>query len=233
MRYTVRMLRHIKRALPRDPWWHVWGLCFGLLFALMLMVARLYPTYFGQVDVSFESAVQPLQTFGHVEFFLIVTALGSITGIIVLAVGAAYFLRHNRFAVLQLILLLAFSAASMGIAKAFVERTRPDVLLWLSPLSTYSFPSGHATMSTAFFGFIAVCLYRRSRSSIGRFLSVLAPVLVIVLICLSRIILNYHYFTDVVAGILLGLFWLAVIFMLSSPRSGQQVRISKEGRAAG
>lgn len=215
---------HIRRCVPKDPWWHIFGLSFGLAFALMLMVARLHPLWFDRIDDWFERAVQPLQTFGHIELFLIVTVLGSTIGITVLAAGAAYFLRRNRFAVLQLFLLLLFSSVSMGIAKAFVERARPDVLLWLDPSYTYSFPSGHATMSTAFYGFLMVQFYRRSRSVLGRFLAILVPITIIALVSLSRIILNYHYFTDVLAGILLGLFWLAVIFMLPKSRSGQQGR---------
>ncbi|HWU24672.1 MAG TPA: phosphatase PAP2 family protein, partial [Candidatus Paceibacterota bacterium] len=107
---------------------------------------------------------------------------------------------------------------SMGIAKMFVERARPSVLTWLDPSNTYSFPSGHATLSAAFYGFVSVQLYRRSHTRLTRILSLLIPMLLIALISVSRIILNYHYFTDVLAGILLGLFWLAVIFMLPKPR---------------
>jgi membrane-associated phospholipid phosphatase len=210
---------HTRRRLPQDPWWHIWGLSLGLCFAAMLMLARLDPDDFNRLDTWFEAAVRPLQTFGHVELFLVITVLGSTIGITTLAFGAAYFLRHNRFAQIQLFLVLLFSSLSMGIAKGFVERTRPDVLMWLDPLNTYSFPSGHATLSTAFFGFMAVQLYRRSHSRLARVLSFIIPALIIALVALSRIVLNFHYFTDVTAGILLGLFWVAVIFMLPRPPS--------------
>jgi len=210
----------VRKQLPKDPWWHIFGLSSGLLFAVMLMFARLDPDDFERLDRWFENAVQPLQTFGHIELFLAITVLGGTVGITAVALGAAYFLRHNRFAQVQLFLILLFSSLSMGIAKAFVERARPDVLLWLDPMNSYSFPSGHATLSTALYGFIAVQLYRRSMSTLTRYLSILVPACVILLVSWSRIILNYHYFTDVTAGILLGLFWLAVIFMLPKPRAG-------------
>lgn len=222
---------HVRRRLPKDPWWHIFGLLSGLSFALMLTIARLDPDDFNHIDPWFEQMVKPLQTFGHAEFFLIITVLGSVTGIIVVALGALYFLRHNRFAQLQLILVLLSSSLSMNAAKVFVERTRPDALTWLDPLNSYSFPSGHATLAMAFYGFIAVQLYRRSRSACTRLLSILIPMLLIALVCLSRIILNYHYFTDVLGGFLLGLFWLAVIFMLPRPRHALKMRIGRGDRA--
>lgn len=209
---------HVRRRMPKDPWWHVFGLSFGLAFVLMLMAARLYPYWLDGIDGWIEAIVQPLQTFAHVETFLVITALGSAIGIPTIALGVLYFLRHNRLAQLQLVLVLVFSSVSMGSAKMFVERARPNVLTWLDPSNTYSFPSGHATLSAAFYGFVSVQLYRRSHTAFTRFLSLFIPMLLIALISLSRIILNYHYFTDVLAGIMLGLFWLAVVFMLPKPR---------------
>jgi len=217
MRYTNRMTS--KRRIAKDPWWHVFGLCSGLSFALMLMFARLDPDDFDRVDTAFEIFVRPLQTFGHSEPFLVLTVLGSGIGITVLALGLAYFLRRNWQAVLQLVLVLAFSSLSMGIAKNFVERTRPHTLDWLVSLQSYSFPSGHATLSSAFYGFVAVALYRRSSTARGRFFSVFMPMLIVFLVCMSRIVLGYHYFTDVLAGVSLGLFWLAVVLMLPMPRA--------------
>jgi undecaprenyl-diphosphatase len=144
--------------------------------------------------------------------------LGSGTGATLVALGAAYFLRNNRFAVLQLGFLLLCATVSMDIAKTFVERLRPESLLWVDPLNTYSFPSGHATLATALYAFIGVCLYRRLRSPLPRFLATAACALLVLLVCASRLVLSAHYFTDVLAGMLLGLFWLAVVFMLPRPR---------------
>ncbi|MDB4991763.1 MAG: phosphoesterase PA-phosphatase related protein [Parcubacteria group bacterium] len=202
----------------RDPWWHVVGLIFGLLFVLMLMLARLYPPYLDRIDDVVEHLLTPLQTLTLIEPFLVITVLGSVTGVIVTALGAVYLLRRNRFTVLQLVLALGLAGVSMGIAKNFVERVRPNVLEWVNPLSSYSFPSGHATLSTVLYGFFAVCLYRRVRNPALRFISVAACILIIFLVCLSRLVLNYHYATDVTAGVFLGIFWLAVVFMLPKRR---------------
>lgn len=216
--YCATILFMTLRRIHPDPWWHVLGLSFGLTFVLLLMGARLYPAYMDAIDGSVQAFLAGYQTFDHVEFFLAVTILGSGMGVTLLALASAYVLRRNWFTVLQLSLVLLFSSVSMGIAKMFVERARPDVLLWLDPLNTYSFPSGHATLSTAFFGFLAVCLYRRIRSAVLRYLAAGVCIVIILLVCVSRLVLSYHYFTDVVAGIFLGLFWVAVVYMLPKPR---------------
>lgn len=210
-------MRHALRTVAKDPWWHSVGLSFGLLFVGLLAVARLYPTELNGADGAVEAFIRPYQTLLSVEFFLAVTVLGTVIGITIIAMGAAWFLRKNRFNVLQLFLLLVFASLSMGIAKTYVARVRPDALLWLDPLNTYSFPSGHATLSTAFYGFLCVMIYRRTQGFV-RWASIAILILLIFLICLSRIVLSYHYATDVLGGIFLGLFWIAVIFMLPRTR---------------
>ncbi len=219
MRYNIPMTSAYTRSrMARDPWWHIFGLSFGLLFVSMLMLARQYPLLLDTVDDAAEHIIAPLQTLQYYQPFLIITVLGSTFGITSIALGAMYLLRRNRFTILQLFLVLFFASLSMGIAKAFVERARPDVLQWLTPSSSFSFPSGHATLTTALYGFLAVCLFRRVENPFWRFLSILGCALIIFLVCMSRLVLNYHYLTDVIAGLFLGLFWLAVVFMIPKHR---------------
>jgi undecaprenyl-diphosphatase len=207
------MLHHIRARVAEDPWWHVWGLTTGLLFAILLMFGRLYPHTLDRID-SYVEAKVVAKTITSLEPYLVITVLGGAIGITLGALLLAYLFRRNRFNVLQLALLMLFTGVSMGIAKAFVERARPDTLLWLDPLNTYSFPSGHAALSTALYGYLAVNLYRRIHTKSRKQLAVAACILVIVLVCLSRLVLSYHYLTDVIGGVLLGLFWLSVIYML-------------------
>lgn len=116
----------------------------------------------------------------------------------------------------------AIGVAVAGIAlvaalKSFFDAPRPPASLHLIPISGYSFPSGHAAASTIGYGILAYDLTvgsRRSRYG-------LAGVFV-VLVALSRVVLGVHYVRDVVAGVLVGLLFLAVAIRLTrhAPRPG-------------
>jgi membrane-associated phospholipid phosphatase len=107
-----------------------------------------------------------------------------------------------------------------GLMKIFFQRPRPQ-LPWASVLPDYSFPSGHTMNSVAFYVALAVIFW----SIQGRRTGMLALTFAIVLsglIGLSRIYLGYHYFTDVLGGILAGTSWLLIV--LAAFRSGPLAR---------
>ncbi len=200
-----------------NSFWRTSAILSGVAFAVMLMCARYSPDTLDDLDALVTPHILWLQSFTSVQVFIAVTTLGSVLGVSFIALGAVYFLRNSRASIVRLVLLLATAGVSVEATKSFVERTRPEVLTWLIPESSFSFPSGHSTLSMAFYGFVAVSLYRRANSTAAKLAAVLVPGLIILMIGFSRMVLSYHYFTDVIAGFLLGLFWLSVVFML--PRS--------------
>ena len=89
---------------------------------------------------------------------------------------------------------VAAHAASILI-KLVVRRKRPhhpDVEVKVGTPSSLSFPSAHATSSTA----AAVLLCRATRSPL--------PLALVPLMATSRLVLGVHYPTDVIAGIAVG-----------------------------
>jgi undecaprenyl-diphosphatase len=86
--------------------------------------------------------------------------------------------------------------------KFWFERSRP-VGVELTAASGYSFPSGHAMVSMAFYGFLAFLLLSQRRSKRTKWLAAGLYILVF-LIGFSRIYLNVHYTSDVLAGFLFG-----------------------------
>jgi undecaprenyl-diphosphatase len=91
--------------------------------------------------------------------------------------------------------------------KAIVNRRRPSVS-HLEHVSSSSFPSGHATESTAFLVALLALVYIAGPGPRRTVATIIAAVLVCA-VGASRIYLGVHYPTDVAAGIILGGAWAA------------------------
>ena len=145
------------------------------------------------------SFLQPLSELGS-------TGAVTIVALLTFAVGAAVGpWRHG------LIGAITIGLASIGVEvlKAFVARTRPDLLEPVVVEHGFSFPSGHATLSMVAYGVLAVLI---TRSRLPRLLEtaiVIGLGVLVVLIGLSRVWLGVHYPTDVIAGWTAG--WVVVL----------------------
>ena len=71
-----------------------------------------------------------------------------------------------------------------------------------------SFPSGHATIAVAFFGILAYLYIEKNKQHKNIVLFV--TFVIVFLIGLSRLVLNVHFLSDVLAGYIVGLFGLYV-----------------------
>jgi membrane-associated phospholipid phosphatase len=107
-----------------------------------------------------------------------------------------------------------FVAAVLGgellvfMLKIMVHRPRPPTAFALVHAWGWSFPSGHAVMAVTLYGMAAYLLVKRADSWRGRALVVAFACLIAFVIGLSRIYLQAHYLSDVLAGFAAGMFWL-------------------------
>jgi membrane-associated phospholipid phosphatase len=157
-------------------------------------------------DELHEHATRPLT-----EFFEAVTTLGN--GIVLAGVAAiaAYLLARRRYYAEAVLMVLAYVGAevlSYSLKLAF-RRDRPFFTDPLATVSTYSFPSGHATVSVAVYGALSLVLLRRLTGP-ARLGCLAAAVLLVSLIGFSRLYLGVHFLSDVLAGFSVGLAWLAL-----------------------
>jgi len=149
-------------------------------------------------------------------------AFGTI-GMTILTAGlvAALFLRRHRWAALVVaVVMVATSLATSGL-KIWLGRDRPDWQGELGLLSSYSFPSGHASSSAAFACLLVMLLVLFVRRTNLRRIGIALAVAMWLVVCLDRVLLGRHFPTDVIAGTLLGVgtFLLVLAFIDPRPRS--------------
>jgi undecaprenyl-diphosphatase len=109
--------------------------------------------------------------------------------------------------ILPLWLTYAGAQATTWPLKFVTARVRPPFLEGVTAGSP-SFPSAHATVSVAVYGFLALAVAEGVPQARGAVLAAAAAL--ILLICFSRLVLSLHYLTDVLAGAVIGLAWVVI-----------------------
>ncbi len=168
------------------------------------------------IDTRLAEWIHVRATHGWTTFFENVTRAGNLFTLIPVVLVASILLwRLRRITELQLLLLAAVGAEVLTVGlKLGFERERPFFADPLATESTYSFPSGHASVSLAVYGtlgYIAARHLGTRRAQIG---ALTLAVLVVLLIGFSRIYLGVHFLSDVIAGFSLGLAWVALCVVL-------------------
>jgi len=144
-----------------------------------------------------------------------ITTLGSAQGLTIVVLVAAVILFLRRAWVEALGLIAAFAGAGLLDAglKLWFHRDRPSVEWALARESTFSFPSGHATLSLVIYGMILYLTLRLSHSRVLDVTATLIALPLIVVIGVSRVYLGVHYPSDILAGYLAGAIWLLAVIV--------------------
>jgi undecaprenyl-diphosphatase len=167
-------------------------------------------------DVSFARWLAGERTTLGTDFFRVVTFLGSPAVALSLALVVCIALYRRRRLVDAALLPLVLGGAELLnlILKLSFHRARPEVAF--VHLDTYSFPSGHAMISTAAYGAFAYLAWSRLETRGRRLMLVAGTSLFVALIGFSRLYLGVHYLSDVLAGVAGGVFWLATSIALQT-----------------
>lgn len=150
-----------------------------------------------------QSSITPAKT-STIELF---TELGEIKLVAALTVVIAIVLFFKRKFAEGLWFggtVLFCGAISTKIIKSVVERERP-VFLQLIQETGWSFPSGHVTGTTIFYGLIGLILCLAITKVWAKYIVAIITLIFIFLIMATRVYLGIHYPTDVLAGFLFGM----------------------------
>ena len=127
-------------------------------------------------------------------FFRIITELGSETFFIVV-IPPIYWCINKKIGYNLLVLSTLTAYITINL-KNLTRFSRPSDRLAISTYSTYTFPSGHAHGTTAFWLYLWLIFKKHWLIILG--------VLIISLVSISRVYLRVHYCEDIIVGIALG-----------------------------
>ncbi|MGV3243928.1 phosphatase PAP2 family protein [Staphylococcus sp. 11261D007BR] len=177
---------------------------FTLIFSI---IAFFHESRLGKwIDKEVYEFIYSSESFITTSIFFGATQIGEVWMMITLSLIVAVLLLLYRYKVEALFfaLTMILSGISNPILKNIFDRERPTILR-LIDISGFSFPSGHAMGSTAFFGSLIYISHRILKGKSKSFVIALS-VLFIILISSSRVYLGVHYPTDILAGIIGGAF---------------------------
>ncbi|MCX9084976.1 MAG: phosphatase PAP2 family protein [Candidatus Methanoperedens sp.] len=148
-------------------------------------------------------------------FFKILTDLGSEPVYILIA--SLIFWCYDRKMGIRALYVILFSAYIALLAKTLFAMPRPPEYLHKVTENEFGFPSGHALVSSGFWGYISIRFKKNWIIIVG--------IIAVVLVSLSRIYLGVHYPGDVIGGIVFG---LIVAFVFSKGETGIASIISRQ-----
>lgn len=180
----------------------------GLFLGVLEDVLTLDPLV--RADQSIYQFLQSLRTPWGNQLLIGITELGdSVMNLFFLFAVLAALLFRRLYRPASYWLIAACGGATLvQIFKWLVHKPRPIAIY--QGVSSWSFPSGHTTMSVVLFGFLAILLLREIPQR-WRWLPLAVAIGSSLLIAFSRLYLGAHWLSDVLGGLSLGWAWVALL----------------------
>ncbi len=148
------------------------------------------------------------------KIMIFITNIASPVNLLVLSSILFGVLMYKKKWYYSLLLLCSMSGGILFalLFKFIIHRARPDNAF--IEVTGYSFPSGHATMSIIFFSLLLYSWKDDIKTKTLRYTFIISNIIIFLLIGTSRVYLNVHWLSDVLAGFGLGLFWLTLLILV-------------------
>jgi membrane-associated phospholipid phosphatase len=124
--------------------------------------------------------------------------------------GYLLFNKKSAYGISVLAIAISSTLVMFGL-KLLFRRHRPTLPL-IHDIAGYSFPSGHALSAFIFCSILCYQVWLTPLRTIWKWIFITLLMCVAIAIGISRIVLNVHYATDVLASFCLGIVWVLLSF---------------------
>lgn len=165
-----------------------------------------------------------MQSSGLDFYFKNITRLGNI--IIIIVAIVVLFITLKNIIRIKMLVTIGSTVIINLILKYIIRRPRPDHIRLIKQ-GGYSFPSGHAMISVALYGFLIYLVNKTIKSKPLKIGLTILLTIIIISIGLSRIYVGVHYPSDILAGYLLSITILLLTITLCNHFGG--IKNDKDG----
>lgn len=203
-------MKNIKNILKKNYKWIIFAIVFIIFVAIAEDVFE--KEIFEFDDIVYDFFVNH-RNIALNTFFKAVTNLGSAIILILLTIICVIFIKDVKYKILVPVNLLTITGINL-ILKNFFVRPRPNEFRLIQETG-YSFPSGHAMASTAFYGLLIYITYKNIKNKMLRNSICIILALIVLLIDLSRVYVGVHYVSDVIGGTCFSIAYLILLINIT------------------
>ena len=140
--------------------------------------------------------------------FINITKMGNTTIVLLVIIVVLLKMNHKNQKILSFTAMI--TVLSNQIIKNIIKRPRPNHIRLIKQ-GGYSFPSGHAMISIAVYGFLLYYIQTNCKNKKQKILlSVLLTIIILMIGC-SRVYVGVHYPTDIIGGYCLSIYILKMV----------------------
>lgn len=195
----------MKKIVKKSIRWVIIFICLVIFFGIL---ENVYQNEIHNFDKTIYKAVAALISKPVTFIMKVITNISSAPVIIIITLLIIAAIKNKKMSLCIISNLIIITTLNQTL-KRIIARPRPTEFRIIDQ-SGYSFPSGHSMVSMAFFGLLIYIAYNNIENKTLRSFVCISLSILILLIGISRIYLGVHYPSDVIAGFVLSIAYLAL-----------------------
>lgn len=166
------------------------------------------------LNAAIESVIVEMRTPILTTLLVWVTRIGNpfVFASIAIFLAVILIVRGRAYEAFLFLAAMVVAIISLTVLKNVFQISRPVSDIYYA--GGWSFPSGHATIATAFFFLLSHTFFGWFKDAKNKTILILGSIVGAGLVCFSRLYLGAHWTLDILAGIALGLLSVSFVILL-------------------